>query len=274
MKLPWLRGTAPTCLPGTITLLRIALTSTDYQRVTWLDENSLLRLECLIFKGTAYGQAEKLFLLLEPSFLAVILPLQPVTMVRTIDTVVRRENRTPSLIETSIVGETYLPILPTEAQLRKLAGRMLGILQKMVISKNIPADIRVRQYSTLLKIQRDYMPPMERLRGPCGTWIWGAAGSGKTRSVLDQIPDLYPKPATNGGMAINERKLSSSTILTDLTSSSEDTSNTGPTRTRLSPKLRVARRKFALSDSSSPPNTPLKKYGKTPPQEKPCCDVL
>jgi len=60
--------------------------------------------------------------------------------------------------------------------------------------ENIPADIRVRQYSTLLKIQRDYMPPMERLRGPCGTWIWGAAGSGKTRSVLDQIPDLYPKP--------------------------------------------------------------------------------
>jgi len=137
----------------------IALTSTDYQRVTaWLDENSLLRLECLIFKGTAYGQAEKLFLLLEPSFLAVILPLQPVTMVRTIDTVVRRENRTPSLIETSIVGETYLPILPTEAQLRKLAGRMLGILQKNGDIENIPADIRVRQYSTLLKIQRDYMP--------------------------------------------------------------------------------------------------------------------
>lgn len=60
--------------------------------------------------------------------------------------------------------------------------------------EDIPGDIRVRQYSTLRRIERDYMPAVERLRGPCGTWIWGAAGSGKTRAVLDQIPDAFPKP--------------------------------------------------------------------------------
>lgn len=60
--------------------------------------------------------------------------------------------------------------------------------------EEIPADIRIRMYSALRRIERDYMPAMERLNGPCGTWIHGLAGCGKTRSVLDQIPDCYPKP--------------------------------------------------------------------------------
>jgi len=149
-------------------------------------------------------------------------------MVRTIDTVVRRENRTPSLIETSIVGETYLPILPTEAQLRKLAGRMLGILQKMVISKISPPTS-----------ESDSTPPSSKSSGTtCPRWSdsedlavlgFGALlEAAKPDPCLTRYPTSTPSPATNGGMAINERKLSSSTILTDLTSSSEDTSNTGP----------------------------------------------
>ncbi|QGF19380.1 replication associated protein [Antarctic virus COCH21_78] len=60
--------------------------------------------------------------------------------------------------------------------------------------EGIPADIRVRQYSSLRRIERDFMPAMERLGGPCGTWIWGDSGCGKTRSVNDQIPDAFPKP--------------------------------------------------------------------------------
>lgn len=61
---------------------------------------------------------------------------------------------------------------------------------------SIPADIRIRQYNTLLKIGRDYMPPVDRLAGPCGMWVHGDAGSGKTRSVLDAYPEAYPKPRT------------------------------------------------------------------------------
>ena len=38
------------------------------------------------------------------------------------------------------------------------------------------------------------MPPVERLGGPCGLWIFGLAGCGKTKSVLDQIPNAFPKP--------------------------------------------------------------------------------
>jgi hypothetical protein len=60
--------------------------------------------------------------------------------------------------------------------------------------EEIDADIRVRQYATLRKIERDFMPTVGRLLGPCGVWIWGAAGSGKTRSVLDRYPEAYPKP--------------------------------------------------------------------------------
>lgn len=60
--------------------------------------------------------------------------------------------------------------------------------------ENIPPDIRIRQYSALRRIERDYMPPMERLGGPCGLWIHGLSGCGKTRSVLDTYPDAYPKP--------------------------------------------------------------------------------
>jgi len=60
----------------------------------------------------------------------------------------------------------------------------------------IPPDIRVRQYSALRRIERDYMPAVEPLTGPCGTWIFGLSGAGKTRGVLDAYPDAYPKPRT------------------------------------------------------------------------------
>lgn len=58
----------------------------------------------------------------------------------------------------------------------------------------IPADIRVRQYNVIRRIERDFMPAVERLAGPCGIWIHGAAGSGKSKSVFDQIPNVFSKP--------------------------------------------------------------------------------
>lgn len=60
--------------------------------------------------------------------------------------------------------------------------------------EDIPADIRIRHYASIRRIERDYMAPVERLVGPCGLWIHGLSGSGKSRSVLDRFPDLYPKP--------------------------------------------------------------------------------
>jgi len=62
--------------------------------------------------------------------------------------------------------------------------------------ESIPSDIRIRFYSSIRRIERDFMPPVARLGGPCGVWIHGVAGSGKSRSVLDQFPEAYPKPRT------------------------------------------------------------------------------
>lgn len=58
----------------------------------------------------------------------------------------------------------------------------------------IPEDIRIRHYSTLKRIARDYQKTLTGLEGVCGTWIHGESGSGKTRSVYAHYPDLYPKP--------------------------------------------------------------------------------
>jgi len=67
-------------------------------------------------------------------------------------------------------------------------------LAKIGDIENIDADIRLRLYSSIRRIEKDYMPPVERLSAPCGVWIFGLSGCGKTRSVLDAYPDLYPKP--------------------------------------------------------------------------------
>lgn len=60
--------------------------------------------------------------------------------------------------------------------------------------EEIPADIRIRSYSTLRRIERDYMPAVANLESVCGIWIWGLSGSGKTRNVLSVYPSCFPKP--------------------------------------------------------------------------------
>jgi len=63
--------------------------------------------------------------------------------------------------------------------------------------ESIDPDIRVRLYSSLRRIEKDFMPGVERLDAPCGVWIYGLSGAGKSRTVLDTYPDLYPKPRNN-----------------------------------------------------------------------------
>lgn len=59
--------------------------------------------------------------------------------------------------------------------------------------EEIDADIRIRCYSTVKKIARDYQGTVPRLESTCGIWIHGLARCGKTTSVCDAYPDLYPK---------------------------------------------------------------------------------
>jgi len=58
---------------------------------------------------------------------------------------------------------------------------------------SIPADIFVRCYATLKRIELDYMPRVPSNDGTCGYWIYGLSGSGKTRSVYAHYPELYQK---------------------------------------------------------------------------------
>jgi len=67
-------------------------------------------------------------------------------------------------------------------------------LAKVGDIESIDADIRLRLYSSIKRIQSDFMAPAVNLDDVCGTWIWGESGCGKTRSVLDAYPDCYPKP--------------------------------------------------------------------------------
>lgn len=60
--------------------------------------------------------------------------------------------------------------------------------------ESIPADIRLRQYSSIRRIERDFMPAVVSLSAPCGVWIYGVAGCGKTRAVAEAYPEHYPKP--------------------------------------------------------------------------------
>lgn len=60
--------------------------------------------------------------------------------------------------------------------------------------EDVPADIRVRYYSALRKIERDYMPRVDNLQSVCGLWIWGESGAGKSYAVHQQVPELFVKP--------------------------------------------------------------------------------
>jgi len=63
--------------------------------------------------------------------------------------------------------------------------------------EEIPADIRIRSYTTLKRIHQDYMPPVEPLVSVCGLWIFGESGAGKTRAVLREFPTAFIKPRNN-----------------------------------------------------------------------------
>jgi len=62
--------------------------------------------------------------------------------------------------------------------------------------EEIPADIRIRSYHTLRRIEQDYMVRVTPLLSVCGIWVVGCSGAGKTRAVHARFPDAFIKPCT------------------------------------------------------------------------------
>lgn len=58
--------------------------------------------------------------------------------------------------------------------------------------EEIPADIRVRCYSSIKKIEKDHLV-IEDSKDLRGVWIYGQSGFGKSRMARRDYPDAYPK---------------------------------------------------------------------------------
>lgn len=56
-----------------------------------------------------------------------------------------------------------------------------------------PPDIRLRYWSALKHIHKDFMQKPADLAGVCGEWYYGQAGSGKTTFARDNNPGAYIK---------------------------------------------------------------------------------
>lgn len=68
--------------------------------------------------------------------------------------------------------------------------------RELAISGNfmsIPSDILIKHYNSLRRIEADFAQPPTDLGEPCGIWIHGPSGYGKSHICRELWPEHYPK---------------------------------------------------------------------------------
>ena len=81
--------------------------------------------------------------------------------------------------------------------------------------EDIPADIRLRHYTTICKVAAKYKKRPARLAGLDNTWIVGPHGTGKSTYVHDKYPGAYKKGFSKWWCGFNEDDEGHLTVLLD-----------------------------------------------------------
>lgn len=269
--------------PATTTRLTMPLGSTG-----WIvDISSPARrlpqaLELLIFKDLSTLRMPRPSLQLGPLCLVATFPSQTGRTSRTTSIVEKPDPRyayppnfrtlSPTPLSTHVVISQ--PIQLTVEQLKSAAGMMLGRLRSWgTLSPSLPIS---GSASTPPSKRSDEIicPRSPHFKDRAGRGSWDQPDVERRLPSTPNSPTSTQSLEPAGGVDTKGNGSSLWTTSTDSTSSSEDHSSTGRTRTPLLGRAKDLRPRYALSGSSLRRSTRLKRSGRTKLPEKHSCDVL
>jgi hypothetical protein len=81
--------------------------------------------------------------------------------------------------------------------------------------EDIPADIRLRHYTTILKVAAKYQKPPAQLKEMDNLWLWGPAGTGKSTYAHNTYPGAFKKDFSRWWDGYREDDEGHQTVLLD-----------------------------------------------------------
>lgn len=260
----------PTFLPGTITLLTIALPWTILNAdISALEKKSLQELVHPIFKDSCISLHLRPQLQFTDYCLAVTCLSPTVPLSRTVCTAESLDPETQNPMLSFMNVEVFQSILPRRESLNELATKLLGLLQK---SETWSRWMLILEYDSI----RLFGESRKTLCQTLPVWkdhaefgLWDNQEVGKLDPFWEPTLDVIPSLGTCGGTVINENQSSCSTMWTDLMLSWEELLSTGQTiapslEKPKEPPLKSGPRSYSLRR-----NILSRRYGKTRPPVKP-----